>query len=45
MRGKVSTIIVLLAALVMCGLASPLIVEVLEFLVRVLGYVFLGPIQ
>ena len=48
MRRNGATWIVLsavLVGLVLCGIASPALVQVLEFVVKVLGYMFLGPIQ
>ncbi len=44
-NGKAAVYIVLAASLVCAGLASPLILEALEFIAQVLWYMFLGPIQ
>ena len=44
-NGKAAVLIVLFALLFVCGASAPLWVPAVEMFFKVLGYMFLGPIQ
>jgi len=45
MRNKGSIIVLVILAAIFVGLVAPALLGALEVLVKVLGYMFLGPIQ